>query len=122
MAIALLAATLLSPSPLSPLPQIHNTEAGQSFIKDYKTIDDTTVIASFETTPLLHYTEQKWQQHPSPFEERPDAKALIYSHLDTQIVLPKPLIHGKSARIESAYVGENDQSWVIVYRLEDFNQ
>lgn len=122
LAVGLMAATLLSPSPLSPLPQIHNTEAGQSFIKDYKTIDDTTVIASFETAPLLHYTEQKWQQHPSPFEERPSAKALIYSHLDTQIVLPKPIVQGKSARLESAYVGESDQSWVIVYRLEDINQ
>lgn len=104
------------------LPQVHNSEAGHAYINAYQDSQEGTVIASFETAPLLYYTKQKWQQHPSPFEERPKAERLIYSHLDTQLILPTPLIRGKKAHIEAAYLGNNDQSWVIVYRLEDRNQ
>jgi hypothetical protein len=116
-AVALLGVAIFSPK-RTQLPQIQRTEAGQTFIEKQKSQASATVLASFESAPLLYHTPQNWQQLPSPFEYRPAATHLIYSHLDVNQLTPHPQINDKSSTLVEIFTGKNDGSWILLYRLD----
>lgn len=110
--------SLLAPDQIY-LPQVHTTEAAIAYIRASQNQSSAKVLASFETAPILYYTSHDWQQLPSPFERRDKAQYLIYSHLDTLQLSPMPRIRDKTVSFEKAFIGSEDGSWVLLYRLED---
>ena len=118
---ALLTLMLLLNSALSSAPDtptgIDQDPAGQAAVRWLKenTKSRASIISSYENAPLAYLSGRKWQQYPSPWENKRRAQAtyLILSSLDSFWIGPDPTLD-----TPLAYFGGEEQ-WVAIFSLKN---